>query len=283
MKEIDETIKAALKEAVKECGSVLKLSRLMGVSHSTVLFWSSGRTRCIDGDVWRYKVFPVLEPYLRGMGKGAYGAFDQARPLEGAYACGCRIGAASRMREVPVIGLAQAAGFDPALEPFESYAKGCGEETALFATEPKAGYFALRIEGESMHPEFPDGTLILVAGGEFVKSGDIVAARIRSSGQVVVKRYLRSGSLNRLESINLAGAVYEWDCSLERGYLEWMHPVVEAKVDLRARRIPLEFRAGESGAPASGAISSEPSSKNGFRNAELKNPWGASAKASAEC
>jgi len=283
MKEIDETIKEAIKEAVRECGSVLKLSRLMGVSHSTVLFWSSGRTRCIDGDVWRFKVFPVLEPHLRRLGKGALSGLEPARPLEGAYGCGCRIGAAGRLREVPVIGLAQAAGFDPALEPFESYARGCGEETALFATEPKAGYFALRIEGDSMHPEFPDGTLILVAGGEFVKSGDIVAARIRRSGQVVVKRYLRSGSLNRLESINQAGSLYEWDCSLERGYLEWMHPVVEAKVDLRARRILLPVEVGAAGAEAPGAFAAAAPPGTKFRSGGSKGSWGASSEASAEC
>ncbi len=229
MKEIDDVIRGAIKDAVQECGSVLKLSRRIGVSHSTVLFWSNGRTRCIDGDVWRFKVYPVLEPHLRRRGGSARLAPESMEEAS--------LGAAGAMREVPVIGLAQAAGFDPALEPFEAYARGCGAETALFATEPKGGYFALRVEGSSMDSEFPDGTLILVAGGEFVQNGDIVAARIRESGQVVVKRYRREGDLLRLESLNSRGAVYEWDCRFERGYLEWMHPVVEAKVDLRARRL----------------------------------------------
>jgi SOS-response transcriptional repressor LexA len=155
MKAIDEGIRRALKAAARDCGSVLGLSRRLGVSHSTVLFWSSGKTKSIDGDVWRYKVAPLLKSYIGPLAE------------EG------RLGVASApaMHEVPVIGLAQAAGFDPALEPFEAYARGCGEETAFFATEPKDGYFALKIEGRSMEPEFPDGTLILVAGGDFVQGG----------------------------------------------------------------------------------------------------------------
>ena len=245
MKEIDDGIRTALRDAALDCGSVLKLSKMFGVSHSTVLFWGSGRTRRIDGDVWRYKVFPVLERYLRRGGVWARldsGAVDSYGRL------GVGLAAAS-LHEVPVVGLAQATGFDPALEPFEAYARGCGEETAFFAMAPKSGHFALRIEGRSMEPEFPDGTLILVAGGEFVESGDIVVARIRENGQVVVKRLQSMGARMRLESLNGSGLCYEWDRNSERGFLEWMHPVVEAKVDLRAKRLAYDGLRQASGMP----------------------------------
>lgn len=233
MKVIDDGIRAALRDAALEYGSVLKLSKKLGVSHSTVLFWGSGRTRCIDGDVWRYKVYPALEGYLRRRGSCAESGPDFAgygRRNEGGLA-------RAAMHEVPVVGLTQAAGFDPALEPFEAYARGCGAGTAFFATEPKDGYFALRVEGRSMEPEFPDGTLLLVAGGEFVEAGDIVVARIRENGQIAVKRLLGSGVKMRMESLNEGGMRYEWDRNSDRGFLEWIHPVVEAKVDLRARRL----------------------------------------------
>jgi SOS-response transcriptional repressor LexA len=233
MKEIDESIKAALRDAAVEFGSVLKLSREFGVSHSTVLFWNSGRTKRIDGDVWRDKVYPVIAPYLKSRNGGRLSAKERpGRWREMA------LGVAPMLHEVPVIGLAQAAGFDPVIEPFEAYARGCGSGTALFTTAPKPGYFALKVEGASMEPEFPEGTLILVAGGEFVQDGDIVVARIRESGQVVIKRHQHGGEgAFRLESLNPGGACFEWERGRDRGFLEWMHPVVEAKVDLRARRL----------------------------------------------
>ena len=232
MKEIDESIKEALRDAALESGSVLKLSRKFGVSHSTVLFWGNGRTRRIDGDVWRYKVFPVIEPYLRRRGGVRLALGGPA-----SYGRGVSGFPPASLHEVPVIGLNQAGGFDPALEPFDSYARSCGRGTAFFATEPKAGCFALRVEDGGMEPDFPDGTLLLVAGGEFVESGDIVLARVRASGQVIIKRHVCEGEMVRLEALNPAGLAFAWNKNKERGFLEWMHPVIEAKVDLRSRKL----------------------------------------------
>jgi len=236
MKEIDEGIRAALREAALDSGSVLSLSKRFGVSHSTVIFWENGRTKRIDGDVWREKVLPIIEPYLKKAARGgAKLSTDGMAVYNSRREHASALGGAS-LYEVPVIGLAQAAGFDPALEPFDAYAKGCGAETAFFATEPKSGYFALKVEGRSMEPDFPEGTLILVAGGEFVENGDIVVARIRESGQVVVKRHSSGGMTLKLESLKPGGSSFEWEKASGRGFLEWMHPVIEAKVDLRARR-----------------------------------------------
>lgn len=228
MREIDESIRAALRDAALDSGSVLKLSRKLGVSHSTVLFWSSGRTRRIDGDVWRYKVLPALEVYLRRRGASLdTSPGDLSRSREKVP---------SAMHEVPVVALSQVLGYDPALEPFDVYARDCGCGTAFFAGEPRRGHFALRVEGRSMEPEFPDGTLILVAGGAFVESGDIVAARIRDGGRIFLGRYLRLGSKLRLEAINSPANAFEWNIVSERGFLEWIYPVIEAKVDLRSKR-----------------------------------------------
>lgn len=227
MKEIDESIRGALRDAAMEYGSVLRLSRMLGVAHSTVLFWSSGRTRRIDGDVWRYKVYPLLEEHLRK--RGVRIAHSHAMRREAP-------GTGTGLREVPVMGLLQVAGFDPAIESFDAYARSRSKDTALFATEPDKGCFALRVEGRGLEPEFPEGALLLVAGGEFAEDGDIAVARIRENGQIVVKRHSRMGAKMRLEPLNGQGASYEWDKGAGRGFLEWMHPVVEAKVDLRVRR-----------------------------------------------
>lgn len=139
------------------------------------------------------------------------------------------------MIPVPVISFAQAAGYEPALEPMDDYAKGCSEETAMFSYEIRPGYFALYVDGDSMAPDFPHGTVILVAGGEFPQRGDIVVAKLRD-GQVVVKRYYRKNNLIKLESINPSGKNFEWHCKDDPGFIQWMYPVLEATIDLRKRR-----------------------------------------------
>ncbi|MCP3966649.1 MAG: helix-turn-helix domain-containing protein [Lentisphaerae bacterium] len=138
------------------------------------------------------------------------------------------------MKEVPVISFAAAKSYDPALEPFNDFARDCSDETTTFS-EVKEGFFALKVEGHSMSPEFPHGTKLLVAGGQYPCRGDIVVAKL-STGDVVVKKYSRKNNIIRLESENPEGQNFEWNCKEEPGYVIWMYPVMEANIDLRARR-----------------------------------------------
>lgn len=137
--------------------------------------------------------------------------------------------------DVPILGSAQAAGFEPALEAWDAWIKGHGDGVAQFAGA-KQGWFALKVEGDSMTPEYPHGTLLLVAAGEFPQRGDIVVARVAHEGQVVCKRYQRKNGDITLESINPNGKSYSWNVKENPGYVLWMWPVVKAEIDLRAKR-----------------------------------------------
>lgn len=150
---------------------------------------------------------------------------------------------------VPVISFAQAAGYEPALEPVDDYARDCSDETAMFSHEIRSGYFALNVEGDSMSPDFPHGTVILVAGGEFPQRGDIVVAKLRD-GQVIVKHYFRRNNTICLDSINPSGKNFEWHCKDDPGFIQWMYPVLEATIDLRKRRweqsrVPINYDPNE--------------------------------------
>ncbi|MFA6100794.1 MAG: XRE family transcriptional regulator [Victivallaceae bacterium] len=138
------------------------------------------------------------------------------------------------LRDVPVLSFAQAAGYEPAIEPFDDFARDCSDETAMF-TEARPGFFALRVEGDSMSPEYPNGTILLVAGGEYPQRGDIVVAKL-STGQVVVKRYSRKDNIIKLESENPNGMNFSWHCKEDAGYVLWMYPVIEVTLKLRNRR-----------------------------------------------
>ncbi len=216
---ITREIKKALEKAVDDCGSVFQLSKKLGVSHSTVLFWLNGKTSNMSGDVWYEKVKPIL-----------------AMENRGAYASGDEASGISNLQKVPVISFANAMGYDPTLEPIDSYAKDCSDELATFMSTKKDGYFALRVEGDSMSPVLPNGSIIYVAGGEFAENGDLVVAKIRDSGQVVVKNYSRNGSDIVLESINPRGKTFKWNTKEQPDYLVWMWPVIEYTVKARRQR-----------------------------------------------
>ncbi|OGV51295.1 MAG: hypothetical protein A2X49_03785 [Lentisphaerae bacterium GWF2_52_8] len=233
MIKIDKEIKTALENASMRYGTVYELSKVIGVSHSTVLFWLNGRTKFISGDVWYEKLHPLLKPYLPSPGISKtppYWAFSYSSQSQ------AELSSAKNMSSVPIISFAQAAGFDRILNPIDDFARDCADDFAHFACEIKKGYFALRVEGDSMSPEFCHGTVLLVAGGEYCQAGDISVAKITGNGQVVVKKFMRHGDLFRLESINPTGQSFEWNRENDRNFVEWIYPVVEAKIDLRRNK-----------------------------------------------
>ena len=236
-------IKEAIKKAIDLHGNVTQFAKHLGIAHSTVLFWLSGKTTEVSGRLWAQKLRPALLPFLgatafidRPLNKSFFQAREEVVGYGAQTAASLGISSASGLHEATVISFAQAASFDPAIEPIDCYAKDCGEDSAIFANEVKPGYFAIKVEGESMCPDFPPGSVLLVAGGEYPQRGDTVIAKIRSNGQVVVKTYLRKDNIIQLESINPSGKNFEWNCKDNPGFLDWMYPVLEANIDLRAKR-----------------------------------------------
>ena len=139
--------------------------------------------------------------------------------------------------EVPVLGAAAAAGYEPAVEPLDDWLTGFGERTDSWPSDQVGeNYFCLRVEGDSMSPEFPDGTILLVAAGEYPQRGDLVVARLADHGEVVVKEYHRQNNLVELRSQHPSGRNFRIDLKTEPGRLVWMWPVVHARIDLRRRR-----------------------------------------------
>ena len=66
MRLIDNMIRKSLVEAVEKSGGLLAFSKRIGVAHSTVLFWLNGKTKSINSDLWRGRVYPEIESYLAG-------------------------------------------------------------------------------------------------------------------------------------------------------------------------------------------------------------------------
>lgn len=61
---INDTIITAINKGVNHYGNVSQLAKAMGVAHSTILFWLSGKTTNISGHLWTTKIRPVLAPFL---------------------------------------------------------------------------------------------------------------------------------------------------------------------------------------------------------------------------
>ncbi len=236
MKVVTDEIKQALTRYFEDqATSASTLSAKLVLAKSTVPRWMSGHTTRISDSVW-VNLRVLLDPYLRAKRPGAgHSRATLPHTSTGQHDATCV--SDGELVAVPILGNAAAAGYEPAVEPLSDWLEAFGDESENWAAEDVGpGYFCLRMEGNSMAPQFPDGTILLVAGGEFPQRGDVVVARLADHGEVVVKRYGRKDNLVRLDSENPAGQSYAIDLKAEPGRLVWMWPVVQAKINLRKQR-----------------------------------------------
>jgi len=229
---LNEKIRKAIAKAIDEIGGQSELSRKTGISQQNFSKYISGYVNKIGDRTWD-ALFPFIKKYLpsdfpvnipqRPMLKSDFSPDAEAIPAD-----------PGRLRAVPVLSFAQAAGFEPAVEPLCDYIRENSERTQPFMDVPET-WFALEVHGDSMEPDYPDGSIALVAAGEFPVRGDIVVAKL-STGQVVMKEYHRKDGVITLKSRNPQGQNFEWNIKEQPGFIQWMFPVMQIMIDTRAQR-----------------------------------------------
>ena len=130
---------------------------------------------------------------------------------------------AVNLREVPIIGMAQAGAggfFDDA-----GFPAGQGWDTVAFpGTDLEDGAYALEITGDSMLPLYREGDIIIVSPAAQIRKGDRVVVKTRG-GEVMAKTLLRRTTLIvELESANPAHAPRK----LPSAEVDWMARIVWA-------------------------------------------------------
>ncbi len=135
-------------------------------------------------------------------------------------------------RRVPLMTFSQAVSYEPALESIEAFASCCSDQTVLFP-EVKAGSFALLVDQENATPEFAHSAILLVSGNEYPVHGDMVVAKLRN-GEVVTKYYLRKDDVVHFKSRKTDVDNFAWNYKEDPGYVQWMYPVIEVNMKLRA-------------------------------------------------
>lgn len=128
-------------------------------------------------------------------------------------------------REIPVVGMAAAAMYDPALSQVCDLWEG-SSETVPCAIE-REGIFALRIQGDSMEPALHDGDVVAVDPNALPATGDVAVVCLRAEGLVVKRWHWRRGVI-RLESLNPEGKTYEWTKEevFQKGLILWRWKVL---------------------------------------------------------
>lgn len=238
--EITGSIKSAIwAYLVNEESSTHALGEQIGVSHTTVGRWTHGDTKTIRNAIWM-RLHPIIQPYLEEeeperwlTEKPAVYQTNKARkgtPLTQVNK--------AKLKRVPVIGIAQAASYCPAVESWSTFLDEHGD-TDMW-DEVEDGCLLLRVEGTSGLPLLSPGALLYTDTRIFPKRGELVVALMTDNELPVVKYYDRIDNVVHLLSINDDEDCKNFTIDLKdpgADRIVWMHPVTDIRTKPPTKRL----------------------------------------------
>lgn len=213
MVKVDREFREALRQAAEAFGSQSELARRAGIGKQHISKYIRGDIKKMEKETWE-KLAPHIQPYL----PAGFLPAGERRPDWTA-----EVEPPPEMKSIPVISIAQAAGFDCTLEPFDNYACSLDHEDAPMFEE-KEGMFAVRISGDSMTPWYPPGTIVYINGREYPSCGKRVIAKLKNSGEVVFKIFYRRQNKVMLLSFDDSGRNFIWESPDDNPFV-WIYPI----------------------------------------------------------
>ena len=221
MRLIDPVIRRSLSEAVEGAGGLLAFSRRIGVAHSTVLFWLTGKTKRINSDLWRGRVYSEIESYLAAN----LPELDPAAVRERYSDC-LDVGYMERrMNFVSVVHERELLNYDPVMESVCVFAEKYSFAKEAFLCDGRKKYFALQMENSDLRFFYPGTVVLLCAADVRVKDGDFAVLRMRGGEYLRICRVFFRDECVCLEALSGEEGA-EWNFRSERGRVEWMFPVL---------------------------------------------------------
>lgn len=186
---ITESIQKAIQSAIAKCGSLLSFSRSVGVSHTTVAFWLSGRTRKINSTVWD-NLYPLIQEYLesesvypsepKAAGSSAYVLHEKHAGRYGML----------QNTSAPLLRLDDLKDYDPQIDSIEEIIRKKSKRVVSFTSPVQAGCFAVEID-KKRSGFFPEGTRLMLRGLDAPGDGDTVLVKLRNKKEYLFAVYTR--------------------------------------------------------------------------------------------
>ncbi|OQA86160.1 MAG: hypothetical protein BWY31_01496 [Lentisphaerae bacterium ADurb.Bin242] len=221
----------ALRLAIEHYGNTSQFAKHVGIAHSTVLFWLSGKTSNISGHIWVAKIRRELKNFMNEPEDRHFGYMlrEDQEPYR-------RKMPELESKRAPLVTFTEILGFDSTLESASAFAKRLGDRVAFFANPVKDSYFALKVDSSDLCPMFPIGTVMLVAGGEYAQDGDIVVGKLRNPATVILCKYTRNEETIQLTPLNGKKKAFQWNNKDNAENLVWLYPVLEININLLNRK-----------------------------------------------
>ena len=221
---LNDEILAALRRAIKHYGNTSQFADRIGVAHSTVLFWLSGKTTNISGKIWTNGLRRELRAFMKETPEPFIIREDPA--IFSDYK-GTGIN-----REVNVTTYSAMIDFDSTVESPASFVKEHAISTNSFTNGKLESFFALELDIPAAGPFLPKGARLLLSGADYAQDGDVVVGKLRNDVALFICRYQREGNKIRLTPLDPGKPVMEWPFAENAEKIFWMYPVEEIVIDL---------------------------------------------------
>ncbi|MBQ9335713.1 MAG: S24 family peptidase [Lentisphaeria bacterium] len=218
----------ALSRAIDHYGNTAQFAKKIGVAHSTVLFWMSGKTRNISGSVWDSKVRRLLRPFMPVTIRDPRRPYLPPAPSEQ----GRVEEAPAAPLRLPSIGFSLMDKVDTTLQSPVTFARSRGTEETLLGEIAADSDFLLVLDRPDFCPELPLGSLLLVSCGNYAQDGDIVIVRTRHPAELFLCRCTRTDDRIRLTPLNPKFPAMEWQNQENAEKVFWIFPVRKILIDL---------------------------------------------------
>ena len=225
MRKIDETVKRALSRLEWRCGSVYAMSKLLGVSHSTVIFWRSGRIRNISTDTWSGKVYPVLEEEFAEMSPGLsrselYEKYFEGDPEEDRES----------LVYIPVLLESDLLCYDMPLEKISSFAERKTDHEILFCGRPGMQYYGVLLENLPEKYQIPWRTCVIFQENIRLKPGSLVLVQLSHERDLKICNFLEDEEGCYLQELYSDSHVSKWKKDETCSGLNWAFPIVRMQI-----------------------------------------------------
>jgi len=227
---ITESIQNAVRAAIDKCGSSLSFARSIGISHTTVAYWLSGRTRKINSTVWD-NLLPVIREFMES-GGDKYAAYPCEPEAAGNPAYALREKYAGRYGmpqncSAPLLRLDDLKDFDPQIDSIEEVIRKKSKHVVTFTSPVQAGFFAVEID-KKRSGFFHAGTRLLLRGLDAPRDGDTVLVKFRNKKDFVFAVYSRNDDKVVLTPLQEDAAEQQISRTDFHNICCWIVPVREA-------------------------------------------------------
>ena len=197
---ITEPIRQAIIAAIEQSGSALSFARSVGVSHTTVAYWLTGRTHKINSTIWN-NLHPLICGYLGDTGTGPELSYRYP-PLtpspskhvvrERPAGQSCYDESSANLNFAPLFYFSDLADYDPAFDSLEWLAQERTRGQAKFTSTVEPNEFAVEVDAKHAG-FFPAGTKVLLQNVA-PENGEVVLVKLQEKKQFLFVRYGRNAN-----------------------------------------------------------------------------------------